>query len=79
MDKETLLNHELVPKHEVLSEEEAEKVLEEYGITKEELPKIYKNDPVAKAIEAEVGEVLEITRKSPTAGKSKYYRVVVKE
>ncbi len=77
MDKETLLNHELVPKHEILSEKDAKKILEKYGITKKELPKIKTNDPVIKAIDAEEGDVIEITRDSPTAGKTKYYRVVI--
>ncbi|MFW5902436.1 MAG: DNA-directed RNA polymerase subunit H [archaeon] len=77
MDKEKLLNHELVPKHEILPEKEAEKVLKKYGITKKELPKVKSNDPVIKAIEAEEGDVIEITRDSPTAGETKYYRVVI--
>ncbi len=77
MDKQKLLNHELVPKHEILSEEEIEKVLDKYGVEKKELPKIKNNDPVVKAIEAEVGDVLEITRENPLAGKTEYYRVVI--
>jgi len=77
VDKQKLLNHELVPKHEILSEEEIEKVLDKYGVEKKELPKIKNNDPVVKAIEAEVGDVLEITRENPLAGKTEYYRVVI--
>ncbi len=79
MDKDKILQHELVPEHQILSEEEAEEVLEEYGVTKEKLPKIKENDPVVKAIEAEPGDILKITRNSPTAGKSPYYRVVIEK
>jgi len=77
VDKQKLLNHELVPKHEILPEEEIQEILDKYGVKKEELPKIKDNDPVVKAIGAEVGDLLEITRENPLAGKTKYYRVVI--
>ena len=67
----------LVPKHEVLNTEEAEKVLERYNATREELPKIRRSDPALKGLKPEVGDIVRITRDSPTAGKSFYYRVVV--
>ncbi len=76
--KEIILNHELVPKHEILSEEEAQELLEKPGISKKQLPRIYVSDPVAKILGAKPGDVIKITRKSPTAGESIYYRVVVK-
>ncbi|RLG58193.1 MAG: DNA-directed RNA polymerase subunit H [Candidatus Hydrothermarchaeota archaeon] len=71
--------HVLVPKHEVLTEEEAEKVLKKYNITKSQLPKILISDPMVKKIGAKVGDIIKITRKSPTAGESIFYRVVVSE
>ncbi len=76
MDKEKILDHDLVPEHEILDEEEAEEVKEEYGATEEELPKIKKNDAVVKSINAEPGDLIKITRESPTAGKTHYYRLV---
>ncbi len=69
--------HELVPKHEVLSEEEAKELLDKLNISRGQLPKIYKNDPMVKKIKASVGDIICITRKSKTAGESKYYRVVI--
>ncbi|RLG59325.1 MAG: DNA-directed RNA polymerase subunit H [Candidatus Hydrothermarchaeota archaeon] len=71
--------HVLVPKHEVLTEEEAEKVLKKYNITKSQLPKILISDPMVKKIGAKVGDIIKITRESPTAGESIFYRVVVSE
>jgi len=71
--------HELVPKHEVLSEEEAKKLLDELNISKGQLPKILKSDPMVQKIKAKVGDIIKITRKSKTAGESIYYRVVVEE
>jgi len=77
--KEILLNHYLVPKHEVMSEEEVKDLLEKLNITKEQLPKILESDPMVKLIGAKVGDVIKITRKSHTAGETIYYRLVVRE
>jgi DNA-directed RNA polymerase subunit H len=72
-----VLEHELVPKHEVLSKEEQEEVLKKFSATADELPKIRSSDSVLKYIEAKSGDVIRITRKSPTAGETIYYRIVV--
>ncbi len=78
LDPEIILNHEYVPKHEILSEKEAEKLLKKYKLnSKNKLPKILLSDPVVKAIGAKKGDILRITRKSYTAGTAVYYRVVV--
>jgi len=73
-----VLDHELVPKHEILHKDEKKAVLEKFGIPKDRLPFIMESDPVIKAIKAKAGDVIKISRKSPTAGDSVYYRVVVK-
>lgn len=75
---EEILNHILVPKHEIVSEEEKEQLLKTYKITPEQLPKIRSKDPIVKLIGAKPGDIIKITRKSPTAGKSVYYRLVIK-
>jgi DNA-directed RNA polymerase subunit H len=73
-------DHILVPKHEKLDEEEAEKLLQKYNITKLQLPKISKKDPVLKDMsDIKVGNIIRITRNSGTAGKSFFYRVVINE
>lgn len=71
------MTNKLIPKHEVLSEEEAKKVLEKYRISIDELPRIRKQDPALKGLDCKVGDVIKITRKSPTAGEAIYYRAVV--
>jgi len=75
--KKDILKHELVPDHTILSKSELKKIIKELNIHLEQLPKIKKNDPVVKAIEAKPGDVLKITRKSPTAGKFITYRLVL--
>lgn len=77
MAKAEILNHSLVPKHEILSVKERKELLDSLGIEKEKLPVILESDPVIKVIKAKKGDVLKITRKSITAGESTYYRVVV--
>jgi len=77
MKKFAVQGHELVPSHVVLSPEEVDVVLKEYGVEARQLPKIHASDPVAKEIEAKVGDVIKIIRLSPTAKKSVFYRLVI--
>ncbi|MFZ8854716.1 MAG: DNA-directed RNA polymerase subunit H [Thermofilaceae archaeon] len=76
--KVNVLNHELVPKHVLLSREEAKRILRRLGLRKSELPWIYSTDPVARALGAKPGDVIMVIRKSPTAGEAVALRVVVK-
>jgi len=61
-----------------LSEEEAQKVLMQYKVDRSKLPKIQIIDP-ALPEGVKIGDVIKITRDSPTAGSSIYYRVVVEQ
>lgn len=81
LEKEMLINlvdHVSVPKHELLNEENTKKVLEEYGVKKKEMPRIYVTDPVSKYFNAKIGQIFKITRPSETAGEAPYHRLVVK-
>jgi DNA-directed RNA polymerase subunit H len=75
--KFNVLEHELVPDHILLTEEETREVLKKYGITSGQLPKIKASDVVAKQIGAKPGDVIKIIRKSLTAGKAVAYRLVI--
>ncbi|MFN3383670.1 MAG: DNA-directed RNA polymerase subunit H [Archaeoglobaceae archaeon] len=75
--KVNLQDHVLVPKHEILKEEEVKELLKLLGVSKEQLPKIKASDPIIKEIGAKPGDVVKITRKSLTAGVSIFYRLVV--
>lgn len=73
-----ITKHTLVSKHIILNEKEKEELLKTYGISTKHLPRISDSDPVVKAINAKIGDVLKIIRKSATAGVANYYRIVVK-
>ncbi|MEM7819294.1 MAG: DNA-directed RNA polymerase subunit RpoH/Rpb5 C-terminal domain-containing protein [Candidatus Aenigmatarchaeota archaeon] len=63
----------LVPKQILLSSEEKAELLKRLNITIKHLPRIKKEDPVAKFLGAKHGDVIKIFRDSET----EYYRVVV--
>jgi len=73
-----VLNHEMVPDHQIMGEEEVADLLATYHISLEQLPKMYHDDPAVKAIGGDVGNVIRITRDSRTAGRAEAYRLVVK-
>lgn len=73
----SLIGHNMVPQHILLSENEVTKVLKEYGVDKEKLPKIKITDPIIVEIGAEVGDVVKVIRVSPTAGEAVVFRLVI--
>jgi len=73
------LEHVLSPKYEILDESEKKELLRRCRIKPYNLPKILSSDPAVKALGANIGDVLKVTRHSETAGESIYYRLVVIE
>lgn len=71
--------HDLVPIHEVLSEEEKAELLKRLKATEKEIPIIRKSDPALKKIK-KVNEydIVKITRQSILSKESIYYRIVRK-
>lgn len=70
-------DHEAVPDHRIMDDDEVEELLEKYDTEKDKLPRIQRTDAALKQMDVEVGDVIEIKRDSPTAGKTTYYRVVI--
>ncbi|MBD3313441.1 DNA-directed RNA polymerase subunit H [Candidatus Woesearchaeota archaeon] len=75
--KTDVSKHILVPKHAKLSDKEKKEVLERYNASERELPKILQSDSGIMNLNASAGDVIKITRDSPTAGEITYYRVVI--
>lgn len=72
-----MIDNILVPKHEVMPPEEAEKVLVKFKVSKDKLPRVEITDPALSELEVEKGDVIKITRENPVIGHAIYYRVVI--
>ena len=70
-------DHSLVPKHEIMSDEEKKVVLTHYNATEEQFPFLFATDPVVREVGAKPGDMIRITRVSDTAGETTYFRFVV--
>ena len=72
----SILEHVLVPEMRVISEKEKKELLRRFKITEDKLPKMLSSDPCALALNAKVGDVVEIKRKD-AAVEYLYYRIIV--
>jgi DNA-directed RNA polymerase subunit H len=70
-------DHVYVPKHEIMTKKDADEVLKKFNCMPTELPLIFVSDPAILGLGIKPGDMIKITRKSPTAGESIYYRYVV--
>ncbi len=69
--------HFLVPKHIMLSKEQAAELLKKYNLTLDQLPKIPVSDSAIADLHPARDDIVKIIRTSPTAGKTVYYRRVM--
>ena len=71
------LKHVLVPKHEILPQDQHKPLMDSMYITsKTKFPEIkFHIDPIARCIGAVPGDIIKITRPSSSAGESIIYRV----
>ena len=73
-----ILNHVLVPPHNILNDEEIAVIKKKYNVMDDsQLPGISRFDAVAMAIGIRPGQICEIIRPSKTSVTSKYYRICV--
>ena len=79
-DSELLVDiteHRLVPEHIVLDDVSKKELLKRYRLRQGQLPRIQKDDPVARYYGLEKGMVVKIIRNSETAGRYVTYRVCI--
>ena len=72
-----ITNHIYQPKHEILPKDKAEEILKKYNAKPSQLPYVMITDKALEDLDVRNGDIINITRKSPTAGESVYYRYVV--
>ncbi|MFQ6053918.1 MAG: DNA-directed RNA polymerase subunit H, partial [Candidatus Bathyarchaeia archaeon] len=65
-----VFQHQLVPKHVILTEEERKEVLERFHAEPYQFPWIKASDPISIILGAEPGDIIKVTRESETAGRS---------
>ncbi|KAI5954674.1 RPB5 [Candida jiufengensis] len=70
-----ITHHELVPKHIKLSKIEKKELLERYRLKESQLPRIQREDPVARYLGLKRGEIVKIIRRSETSGRYASYRI----
>ena len=73
-----ILQHELVPKIDILDENEKVEFKKRYSVHSDsQIPEISRFDPQALAVAMRPGDICKFTRDSPTALETSYYRVCV--
>jgi len=73
-----ILNHILVPEHNVMKDQEVKDTMKKYNITDTvQFPDISRFDPVARAIGLRPGQVCHIIRPSETSITTDYYRICI--
>ncbi len=73
-----LIDHDLVPKHVKLSDEEVDELLTHYNLKLKNIPRILTMDPAVRYYNYKEGDILRIIRASETTAESITYRRVVK-
>jgi len=84
MPEINVLEHINVPEHHLVDVKDEERILKQYNVGKDQLPKIRKNDPCVKTLEEALGmdidegRLIRIVRTQQVSGVSIAYRVVVR-
>ena len=79
-----ILKHTMVPRHELLTDEETDKVLKRLKITRDQLPKIKESDAAIKTLKIAMNmdipekSVVRIIRDSQTSETAEVYRLVIR-
>lgn len=72
-----IFDHVLVSPHEIIQQDEEQKILSDIHCKKDQLPKILRIDPICVYLGAEVGDILRVKIPTETCGTRIEYRVVI--
>ncbi|KAI3445117.1 hypothetical protein Pfo_001782 [Paulownia fortunei] len=72
-----ITKHFLEPKHEIMTPEEKEKLLNKHSIEDKQLPKMLENDAIARYYGLEKGQVVKVTYSGSSTGTIVTYRCVM--
>jgi DNA-directed RNA polymerase I, II, and III subunit RPABC1 len=72
-----IVDHNIVPKHILLTNDEKEKYFSVFNHHPRDMKKILVNDPIARFYGAKVGDLFKIIRPSITSGKEIDFRIVI--
>ena len=72
----SLVDHDLVPEHILLTNNDKDEFLNLYKNQLSKVPFILQSDPITRYYNAQVDDIFKIKRVSPTTGISYYYRIV---
>ena len=67
--------HYLVPKHSIISESEKARLLKHHKLTEAQIPRMTPEDPMARYLGMEYGDVAKVVRDSRVAGRYVTYRI----
>ena len=70
-----VIEHDIVPKHILLNDDEKKIFLNEYNNQLNKLPKIELFDPISRYYNVKIGDIFRIIRPSITSGNNIYYRI----
>ena len=69
--------HVAVPKQEICSDAEKKRVFAAYNVEHGQLPRIFASDAGIQHLGVKPGDIIKVTRPSPTAGTTIFYRIVM--
>mgnify|MGYP003388341336 CR=1 FL=1 len=72
-----VIDHDFVPKHEKLTDDEKKDFYKDFLCTPKQLPRILLYDPISRYYKYEINDIIRITRPSIMCGNSITYRKVV--
>ncbi|KAK1378486.1 DNA-directed RNA polymerase, RPB5 subunit [Heracleum sosnowskyi] len=72
-----ITKHKMLPKHEIVSDEEQQRLLNKLDVQPSQIPRMLVTDPIVKYYRLEKGQILKVTYDGPSTGAIVTYRCVM--